>query len=146
MTTATLRSPWRGVPATRIRGAIVQQRQCVSGYRITQPRQPSRVLTRERFQVAPDDFDEQQLAEAKQHASSPWLPFLRFGERQLHELRQPALCARPWLAAQMEHARQRFEDWIERTDVTAEESADRMRLVRGHLRLPSPSRAPTRSP
>src|SRR5688572_17931389 len=74
--------------------------------------------------MAPDDFDEQQLAEAKHHASSPGPLFPRLGERKLHELRQSAVFARSWLAAQMEHARQRFDDWIERTDVTAEESAD----------------------
>lgn len=63
-------SPCEPLERPRIARSIVEQRQCVSGDRVAQARQPSGLAGGTRAQIAPDYLDEQELAEMQEHASS----------------------------------------------------------------------------
>ena len=63
----------------------MQRRERASDERIAQPGEPVRAVGRQRLQIAADDVDEHQLAQAAEHALAAEARLLRLGHGELHE-------------------------------------------------------------
>jgi len=106
----------------------VQHRESAPDVGVAQAGEPSRLLVRHRFEVAPDRLDEHELAQAREHRLAARPLVARFRERDLHEVAEPP-ARRPVPVAHVQEPRQRRDERIERTDVAAEETADEVRAL-----------------
>jgi len=124
---------------------MVQQRERMARDRIAQARKPSGLIAGKDIQIAPDDFDEQQLAEVQEHASATRPPFARLGQRKGDQLRQSIAGRRRSARPQIERTWKGLEHGIERTKIAPQKSADDVSPVRTAAAVPLPATSPTAS-
>ena len=109
------------------RRLLVEQPQRAADHRVAQAGEPARLPGAEAREMAPHDLDEEHLADPQEHAVAARLPVAPLGQREVEQRRQPVargLAAGRARPADVEQARERGQDGIERRDVAAEEAAD----------------------
>lgn len=110
-----------------VRGRIVHDGECAPDESVAQAREPAAAFIGQYIDVTAHGIDEHHLAHAFEHRFAARPLVTRFDDGLLHEVINPALRAR---FLQMQEARQRRDQRIERTQIAAEKAAYEHRFIR----------------